>query len=175
MLTYILVALVAVVVIILGMALTKPNSFRLQRSAHIGAEPGKVFALLDDFRAWTAWSPWEKLDPALRRTYGGAASGVGATYAWEGNKKVGSGRMEIVEAAPPSRLLLKLDFLTPFEAHNMTEFTLTPERNGTTLTWTMYGPNNFMSKLMQVFISMDAMVGKDFEAGLANLKAQAEQ
>jgi uncharacterized protein YndB with AHSA1/START domain len=173
MLTLVLLVVV-VILVILGLAATKPDSFRLERRTHIAAAPERVFALIDDFHSWAAWSPWEKLDPGMRRTHGGPASGVGATYAWEGNKKVGSGRMEIVESVPPSRLAVKLDFLRPFEAHNVAEFALVPSGGGTDVTWSMHGPSPFMSKVMQVFTSMDAMVGKDFEAGLRNLKAAAE-
>jgi hypothetical protein len=115
------------------------------------------------------------MDPAMKRAHSGAASGKGAVYEWEGNDKVGKGRMEIVDAAPPSKVVIKLDFLKPFEAHNTAEFTLEPQGDSTHLTWTMYGPAPFVSKLMQVFVSMDSMIGKDFEAGLANMKAAAEK
>lgn len=174
MLTFVALAVVVLIVVILGLAATKPDSFRLERSTHIAAPPERVFALIDDFRSWAAWSPWEKLDPEMRRTHGGPDRGVGANYAWEGNKKVGAGRMEIVESLPPSRLAVKLDFLRLFEAHNIAEFALAPAGGGTDVTWSMHGPSPFVSKVMQVFMSMDAMVGKDFEAGLRNMKAAAE-
>jgi uncharacterized protein YndB with AHSA1/START domain len=141
----------------------------------IPAPPEKVFGYLNDFRQWRAWSPWENLDPNLQRTYSGADSGVGAKYAWEGNKNVGAGSMEIVESNAPSKISLKLDFSRPFEAHNMTDFTFEPVGNGTKLTWDMHGPNQCMGKVMSVFMDMDKMVGKDFETGLANLKAAAEK
>jgi uncharacterized protein YndB with AHSA1/START domain len=173
----VLVAIAAIVglaiVIILVLAASKPNTFRLERSAVIKAPPEKVFPFITDFRRWTAWSPWEKLDPHLRRDYGGAESGKGATYGWEG-KKAGSGRMEIIEATPSSRVLIKLDFLKPFEAHNTAEFTFTPQADGTRVNWAMYGPNSFMAKVMHTVMNMDKMVGKDFEKGLAALRANAE-
>ena len=117
-----------------------------------------------------SWSPYENKDPAMKRTYGGAESGKGATYAWDGDKNVGSGRMEILEASAPQKIVIKLDFFTPFEGHNTAEFTMLPQGDGTHVTWVMYGPANFMSKLIQVFMNLDNMIGKDFEAGLANLK-----
>lgn len=173
MLYWSLVIIVIAVLAILAVAAMKPDTFSLQREADINAPPEKVFALINDFRDWTKWSPWEKLDPGLQRTHSGAASGKGAVYAWSGNKKVGQGRMEILDASP-SAIKIKLDFLKPFEAHNITDFTLAPRDGGTHVSWTMSGPLNFMMKLMHVFMNMDKMVGKDFEAGLANLKAAAE-
>ncbi len=162
------------IVVVLVIASTKPGTFRVQRSAAIQAPPEKIFACLNDFHRWPSWSPWEKMDPAMQRTHAGAESGKGAVYSWKGNKKVGEGRMEIVESAAPSRLLIKLDFLIPFEAHNTAEFTLAAQGNSTTVTWAMTGPQPFMFKVMTVFMNMDKMVGKDFETGLANLKAVAE-
>ena len=160
---------------ILIFAATKPDTFRVQRSASIKAPPEKVFALINDLKAWGAWSPWEKKDPAMKRTFGAVTSGKGAQYAWEGNKDVGQGSMEIIESVPSSKLALKLDFMKPMEAHNTVEFTLAAQGDTTNVTWVMHGPANFLSKLIQVFMSMDSMVGKDFEAGLANLKAAAEK
>jgi len=153
---------------------TKPDSFRIEREATLSAPPDKIFAILNDFHQWPAWSPWEKLDPDMKRDYSGSDSGVGATYAWEGNKKVGAGRMEIKESHPASKLVVKLDFLKPFAASNTTEFTLQPTPSGTHLTWAMHGPQPFMSKLMCSLINMDKLIGKDFETGLANLKAHVE-
>lgn len=175
MLTYLAVALVALVTVVLILAVTKPATFRLQRSADINAAPATVFAHLQDFHQWGGWSPWERMDPALKRTFSGAPSGKGAIYEWTGNAKVGTGRMEIMESSPPAKLVVKLDFLKPFEAHNTAEFTLEARDSGTHLVWAMYGPSPFMSKVMQVFVSMDSMVGKDFAAGLANLKGVAER
>lgn len=174
MLTVFLVIVVAIAAV-LAYAATRPNTFRIERSARIDAPPDKIFPLISDFRNWRLWSPWEKMDPALRRAYGGAPAGKGAVYEWEGNKKVGKGRMEILDAPPPSRVAIKLDFLKPFEAHNLAEFTLTPLGNSTSVTWAMHGPSPFIAKLMGLFFNMDRMVGKDFETGLANMKAAAEQ
>jgi uncharacterized protein YndB with AHSA1/START domain len=174
MLKKIAVAVAILLAVLLILAATKPNTFRVERSTSIQAPPEKVFALLDDFHRWSAWSPWEKMDPAMQRTYSGAASGTGAVYEWAGNSKVGRGRMEIVEATPASKVAVRLDFLEPFAAHNTAEFTLAPAGDGTNVTWVMHGPNLFIGKVMSVFVSMDRMIGKDFEAGLANLKALTE-
>ena len=170
-----LLGIVAAVAALLLYAATRPDSFRVERSVVIAAAPEKVYAQIEDFRKWQAWSPWEKLDPALRRTHGGAPAGKGAVYAWEGNDQVGSGRMEIIEAVPGVKVGIRLDFLKPFEAHNTAEFTLQARGDGTRVTWAMFGPNPFLAKLMQVFMSMDAMVGHDFETGLANLKTVVEK
>jgi uncharacterized protein YndB with AHSA1/START domain len=171
------IAIVVAVLVgaLLAFAATKPDSFRVQRTASIKAPPEKIFPLINDLHSWGAWSPWEKLDPAMKRTHSGAASGKGAVYEWAGNGEVGAGRMEIVEASPPSAVRIKLDFLKPFEAHNFAEFTLEPKGDATDVTWAMYGPSNYVSKLMSVFFSMDSMVGKSFEAGLSNLKAATEK
>ncbi|MEA1676385.1 SRPBCC family protein [Nitrospirillum sp. BR 11163] len=171
----ILVAILVILGIILAVASTRPNSFRIQRTATIQAPPGAIYPFLADFHRWAEWSPWEKMDPAMTRTFGGPDSGVGATYAWKGNKNVGEGGMEITDVTEPTRVVIKLDFLKPFEAHNTAEFTLTPQGDGTTVTWVMAGPSPLMAKVMGLFMSMDAMVGKDFEAGLANLKQAAER
>ena len=174
--TWMIVAIVVVAAIaaLLIYAASRPDVFRIQRSIAIKAPPEKVQALIDDFRAWTQWSPWEGRDPNLKRSYGGAAKGKGAIYDYEGNKKVGAGHMEILEAGP-RKVLIKLDFLKPYEAHNTAEFTLAPRGSETDLTWAMQGPSPFMFKLMGVLMNMDRMIGKDFEAGLASLKAAAER
>ncbi|HEX8665104.1 MAG TPA: SRPBCC family protein [Beijerinckiaceae bacterium] len=166
--------LVAAVAAVLVLASRKPATFRIARSIRIAAPPERIFGLIEDFRAWSAWSPWENRDPALKRTYAGLPRGQGAVYAWEGNRNVGQGRMEIVDASAPSRVTIKLDFLKPFEAHNTAEFTLVPQVDSTEVTWAMTGPNVFMGKVMGVFVDMDRMIGRDFEQGLANLKAAAE-
>ena len=168
---------VVVVVAIAGILLyaaTKPDSFRVQRVVLINAPSDKVFPLINDIKAWTAWSPYEKKDPAMKRTYGAVTAGKGATYAWEGNKEVGQGSMEIVESGP-KKILLKLDFLKPFEAHNMGEFVLEPKGDSTFVTWAIYGPSPYMSKVIGTFINIDDMIGRDFEKGLADLKAAAEK
>ena len=169
---------IVIAVLIAGVfivAATKPDIFRVQRSASIKAPSEKVFALINDFKAWGAWSPWEKKDPAMKRTFSAVTVGRGAHYAWEGNKEVGQGGMEITESVPSSKIALKLDFLKPFEAHNTIEFTLAEQGDTTNVTWVMQGPTPYFAKIIHVFINMDNMVGKDFEAGLANLKAAAEK
>jgi uncharacterized protein YndB with AHSA1/START domain len=170
----IVAVLLVVIAIVLILAATKPGTFSVRRDIVVRAPAEKIFALIADFHRWGSWSPYENKDPAMKRTYGGAASGEGAVYAWEGNKNVGSGRMEIIDAAAPSKIVIKLDFFVPFEAHNTAEFTMLPQADGTSLTWLMHGPASFISKLMQVFMNIDKMVGKDFEVGLANLKKLAE-
>lgn len=175
MLKYIGIAVVVAIAAVLALAATRPDTFRVERSTTIKAPPEKVYALIDDFHQWQQWSPWERLDPAMKRQHGGAAKGKGALYGWEGNKEVGKGQMEITEATAPSRVVIKLDFLAPFEAHNTAEFVLVPQGDATTVTWAMFGPNLFIGKVMSLFASMDSLVGKDFERGLANLKAVAEK
>ena len=168
------IALAGLVAAVLGFAATRPGEFRLRRTHRINAAPDKIFPHINDFRRWEVWSPWEKLDPALKRTHSGAASGKGAVYEWEGNSKAGKGRMEIVESSAPGKLIIKIDFLKPFEAHNTVEFMLEPKANATDVTWSMFGPNPYMMKVMGVFVDMDKMIGKDFEKGLASLKTVAE-
>ena len=168
----IIVALLIAAVLIY--AATKPDSFRIERSTTIKAPPEKISAYLTDFKQWAAWSPWEGKDPAMKRTYSGAASGKGAVYSWVGNKNVGTGRMEVLDVQP-QKVTIKLDFSAPFEAHNTAEYTMQLEGDSTKLTWAMFGPANYMSKVMSVVMSMDKMVGPDFEAGLAKLKAAAEK
>ena len=163
------------VAIILILAATKPNTFSVRRATTVKAPPDKIFGLINDFHQWGTWSPYENKDPAMKRSYSGAASGTGAVYAWEGNKNVGSGRMEILDASAPSKIVIKLDFFTPFEGHNTAEFTMLPQGDATNVTWLMHGPLPFTGKIMHVFINMDRMVGKDFEIGLANLKRLAER
>ena len=149
--------------------------FLVERSTVIDASPDVVQPLLDDFRKWQAWSPWEDIDPDLKRTYSGPDSGVGASYAWEGNRKAGSGQMVITESVPGSKVVLDLTFLKPFKAENVTTFILEPNGAGTTVRWQMTGKNNLFFRIVGVVFPMDKMVGKDFEKGLAQLKAAAEQ
>jgi len=172
-----IIAFVVVVLIValLVFAATKPDTLRVQRATGINAPPNKIFPLINDFHRWGAWSPYEKKDPMMKRTHNGAANGKGAVYEWEGNKEIGKGRMEIAESSPPSRVTIKLDFVKPFEAHNIVEFTLEPKGDSTNVTWAMHGPSPYISKLMGIFINMDRMIGKDFEAGLVNLKTVAEK
>jgi hypothetical protein len=168
---------VVIVVAIAGILLyaaTKPDSFRVQRVVLINAPSDKVFPLINDMKAWTVWSPYEKKDPAMKRTYGAVTAGKGATYAWDGDKNVGQGSMEIVESGP-RKILIKLDFLKPFEAHNMGEFLLEPKGDSTSVTWATYGPSPYMYKVIGTFMNIDDLIGRDFEKGLADLKAAAEK
>ena len=173
MLMIIIVAVVLIVAVLI-FAAARPDTFRVQRRTSDKAPPEKVFALINDFHNWDSWSPWEKMDSAMKKTHSGASKGKGAVYEWAGNKKVGKGRMEIIESSPSSRIMIQLDFIKPFEAHNMSEFTLKAERSSTNITWAMYGPNPYTAKLMGLFFNMDNMIGKDFETGLSNMKAVAE-
>ncbi|RJG10610.1 polyketide cyclase [Pseudomonas cavernicola] len=175
MLKIIAIALVCLIGAILAFAATKPDTFRVQRMASIKAQPETIFAQIIDLRGWSAWSPYEKKDPDMKRTFSGAATGKGAIYEWVGNTEVGSGRMEITEASAPSKITIKLDFIKPFKAHNTAEFTLVAKGDSTEVTWAMQGPTPYLAKIIHVFFNMDRMVGKDFEAGLANLKALAEK
>jgi hypothetical protein len=174
MLKIIALILFVAVATVLIVAAARPDEFRVQRTVSIKAAPEKIHAYLDNFRQWSAWSPFEKMDPAMKRTLSGAESGLGAVYAWEGNGKAGAGRMEITEASP-QRLLIKLDFSKPMEANNIAEFDLKPAGDKTEVTWAMYGNANYFAKIMHLFFDMDQMVGKDFENGLHNLKTLAEQ
>jgi hypothetical protein len=170
----IVLAFVVIVAIVLAVAATRPDSFRVQRTLSIKAPPEKIAGQIEDFHAWSGWSPYEKLDPAMQRSYGGADSGKGAVYGWQGNGKVGQGRMEILEASP-QKITIQLDFIKPFEGHNTAEFTLQPQGDSTEVTWAMYGPAPYFHKLIGLFLNMDQMIGKDFESGLQNLKAVAEK
>jgi Polyketide cyclase / dehydrase and lipid transport len=160
---------------VLVYALTQPDTFRVERSIVIKAPPEKIFAQINGFHQWEAWSPWEKIDPAIKRSYSGADNGKGAVYGWDGNKDVGQGRMEIVESTPSTGVLIKIDFMKPFEGHDMVQFTLQPQGDTTKVTQAMYGPSPFVAKLMGLFFSMDKMVGQKYEEGLASLKAIAEK
>jgi uncharacterized protein YndB with AHSA1/START domain len=175
------IAIIVVVLIalpiaaVLAFAATRPDTFQVERATSIEAPPERVFALINDFRSWGAWSPYERKDPAMKRTFSGAEEGEGAVYEWEGNSDVGKGRMEITAASPPSKVTLDLDFVRPFEAHNTVEFRLEPQGDSTRAVWTMSGRAPYFAKVIHVLFDMDDMVGKDFESGLANLKALSEQ
>lgn len=156
-------------------AASQPDQFAIQRSALIKAPPEKIFPYINDFRQFALWSPWEKLDPAMTRNLSASSSGVGAFYEWNGNDKVGQGRMDITGSTPPNKVTMKLHFIRPFEANNLAEFTLAPSGDSTEVTWRMTGPSPFITKLIHVFFSMEKMVGPDFEAGLAKLKSLAEK
>jgi uncharacterized protein YndB with AHSA1/START domain len=175
MLWIIVLVVAAAIAILLLKAAGKPPAFSIQRATDINAPPEKIFALINDFHGWLLWSPWEGIDPTLKRTYGGPASVPGTTYAWEGDKKVGTGRMEITQSVPASKIVIKLDFLKPFEAHNVTTFTLAPHGSATNVVWTMTGQQSFMLRLISTFFDMDKSVGGDFARGLAKLKTEAEK
>jgi hypothetical protein len=172
---YAAVIVVVLIVVVFAIAATKPNSFIVSRSITVVAPPEKIAPLIDDFHNWAVWSPWEHLDPNMKKTFSGAAAGAGAVYEWQGNSKAGAGRMEIVSATPLDTGI-KLDFIKPFPSHMMADFTLTPQAGGTLVTWSMTGPQKFFpSKVMSVFVTMDKMIGGDFERGLAGIKTAAEQ
>ncbi len=177
-LAIIIVVIIAIIIglitLTLAIAASKPDTFSIERVAGIKASPEKIFALINDFHKWSTWSPWEKIDPNMKRTFSGAKSGKGAVYAWEGNKKAGSGRMEITDVKNPSSIIIKLDFIKPFEANNFLEYKLEKSGDSTAVTWKMYGPNTFFGKIMSIFFNMDKLIGKDFETGFANLKAAVE-
>lgn len=174
MLKKIATVVVVLLAALLGYAATRPDTFRVQRATSIDAPPEKIFALVQDFHTWGSWSPWETLDPTMKRTLSGATNGKGAVYEWDGNQNVGKGRMEITEASPPSRVTISLDFMKPFEAHNVAEFTLDAKGTSTNVVWAMHGANNYFTKVIGLFVSMDTMIGDNFETGLANLKTLAE-
>lgn len=174
MITNALLVLVAIVGGLLLYAATRPDTFRVERHIVINRPAAEIFPLLEDFHAWPRWSPWEDLDPALRRTFKGADRGKGAVYEWEGNAKAGKGHMEITRSDPPTHLTIDLSFIRPFKAENAAAFDLEPQADGTEVSWAIYGPLPFPSKVMSVFVSMDKLVGKDFEKGLARLKSTVE-
>jgi hypothetical protein len=178
------ILLTAIVVIVI-LASRKPDEFRVSRSLPIQAPPDKIYPLIADLHRWAEWSPYDKKDPAMTRKIGGAPSGPGATYEWDGDKNVGSGRMEILDVVEPSeggpaKVAIKLDMFKPFEGHNLVEFSMVPVRmangsEGSNVTWAMRGPYAFPAKVMSLFIDMDKMIGADFTAGLASLKSATEQ
>jgi uncharacterized protein YndB with AHSA1/START domain len=171
---YVLVVLLILLLLILVYAATRPDEFSVRRSIAIAAPPERVFPLINDFHKWQGWSPWEQMDPGMARTLSGSESGKGAVYEWSGNNKVGAGRMAVLEAAPPSFVLIALSFLKPFKAENQTTFTLTAADGGTDVSWEMSGSKNLIMKAMGLFINMDRMIGNDFEKGLASMKMIAE-
>ena len=171
----VVVVLIVAAVAVVAYASTRPDAFRVQRSTSIKAPADKIFPLINDYRNWPQWSPYENRDPDMKRTFSGAPSGKGAKYAWEGNKNVGSGEMEIIDTVPPNKILIKLDFIKPFEGHNVATFAFEPKGETTQVSWTMTGPSAYVTKVMGVFFDMDKMIGDDFAVGLANLKAQAEK
>jgi hypothetical protein len=182
MLRYVAIALVAVVVVVLGVAATRPDTFTITRSTTMAAPPSVAFGLVNDFHRWAGWSPWDKLDPSMKRTFEGPTAGVGAKYAWVGNKDVGEGRMTIVGARADQQVDIKLEFLKPFAAENRTVFDFEPAGTAaapapptTKVSWTMSGTNDLMGKLFSLVMDMEKMVGPDFEKGLAGMKELADK
>jgi uncharacterized protein YndB with AHSA1/START domain len=171
--TIVLIAVAVALAGVLAYAASKPDTFAVQRSTLIDAPPEQIFPMIDDLRAQSAWSPFEK-DPGMKRTHSGPPRGRGAAYAWEGDRRVGAGQIAITDSQPPSKVVLSLQMLRPFKADNVVEFTLDRTGAGTRVTWTMRGRSPFMAKLMSLFMNCDAMVGKQFEDGLAKLKNLVE-
>jgi uncharacterized protein YndB with AHSA1/START domain len=174
MIRKILIGIAAVIVVLVVVVATQPSTFHIERSITIAAPPESAFAQVNDFHAWAAWSPWEKMDPQMKRTFEGAPSGTGAIYAWSGNDKVGEGRMTIEKSDKPAQIAIKLEFLKPWTATNTATFTFAPATGSTKVTWAMDGQNNFGAKAASLFMNMDKMVGDDFERGLTALKSIAE-
>jgi len=175
MLAKILIGVAAVVVLFVIVVALQPSTFRVSRSTTIGASPARVFSEVNDLHHWEAWNPWGKLDPAMKLIYEGPPAGVGAAYHWDGNSQVGAGSITITESHPDDRVQIRLDFLKPFKGTSTAEFTFAPQGEQTTVTWTMDGTKNFASKAIGLFMSMDQMIGSQFEKGLADLKSVAEQ
>ncbi len=171
---YIPVTIAAVVAVFLIIVALQPAEFRVSRSATIAASPSAVFPHVNDLHKWEAWNPWGKIDPAMKQTYEGAPAGVGAIYSWVGNSQVGEGRMTITESRPSDLVQIKLEFFKPFKGTNTAEFTFKPEGNQTAVTWSMWGKKNFLVKIFHLFMSMDNMIGGQFEKGLADMKAVVE-
>lgn len=170
----ILIVVVVLVIIFVVAVATRPAAFTITRAAVISAPPEVVFAQVNDFRAWDAWSPWARLDPGMKTTFSGADSGEGAVYEWAGNSDVGEGRMTLETSRPGELIRIKLEFLKPMTAVNVTDFEFEPAKGATQVTWTMSGTNNFAGKAFSLFVDMDQLVGGDFEKGLAQLKSVAE-
>ena len=175
MLTNTLIALAAIVIVFVAIVAMQPADFRVARSATIAAPAPAVFAQVNDYRNWTGWSPYEKLDPAMKKTYEGAAAGTGAVYTWAGNSQAGAGRATITESRPSELIRIRLEFVKPFAATNTAEFTFRPEGDRTAVTWSLTGTRNFMFKAIGLFMNMDKMVGGQFEEGLVQLKTVAEK
>lgn len=175
MITKIVIALALIIVVLVAVVAMQPSEFRVARSAAISAPPAAVFAHVNDFHNWEAWSPWAKLDPAMKKAYEGAQSGTGAAYAWNGSNEVGEGRTTITESRPNELVRIKLEFVRPFAATNDVEFSFKPQGGQTVVTWSMNGRNNFVGKAVGLVMDMDKMVGGQFEQGLAQLKSVVEK
>jgi uncharacterized protein YndB with AHSA1/START domain len=175
MILRIIIIVAVLIAAVLALAATKPKTLHVQRSISIKAPPERIFALINDFHTWSRWAPQDKLDPTMNRTYSGAANGKGAVSEWDSTGSAGKGRMSIIESVQPSMISIKVDFVKPFEAHNINEFALEPAGALTKVTWTMDGTNLYLMKVMSIFVNMDKVVGRHFESGLDNLKTVAEQ
>ncbi|HEV3143887.1 MAG TPA: SRPBCC family protein [Gemmataceae bacterium] len=171
---YILIGLAVLIGVFVAIVAMQPAAFRIERSATMSAPAAAAFTQVNDFHNWDGWSPWAKLDPTMKQTYEGAPAGTGAKYSWNGNKEVGEGRMTISESRPNEFIRINLEFLRPFKATNTSEFAFKSDGQKTAVTWSMTGTKNFMFKAMGLFMSMDKMVGKDFERGLASMKEIVE-
>ena len=174
MLGKILIALVVIVVGLVAVIALQPARYRVSRSTAVAAPAAVLFAQVNDFHKWTAWSPWEHIDPAMNRTYEGPPAGAGARYAWAGNREVGEGRMTIVESHPSDRIQVRLEFVKPFAGTSVAEFTFRPDGDRTLVTWSMTGDKNFIAKAIHLVMSMDRMIGDQFDKGLAAMKTVAE-
>jgi|SRR5262245_44173959 len=174
MLKWTLLGVVAAIAVFAVIVALQPADFRVERSATMRAPATAAYAQVNDFQNWRAWSPWEKIDPALKRSYDGPKAGTGAVYAWQGNKDVGEGRMTITESKPGELVRIKLEFFKPFAATSTAEFSFKPAGDSTAVTWSMSGQNNFLSRAICLFVSMDKMVGGMFEQGLGQMKSVVE-
>jgi uncharacterized protein YndB with AHSA1/START domain len=175
MLKTVLLIVAAAIALLLIYASTRPDTFAVERSTTIAAPASKLFPLINDMRQFNTWNPYARKDPAMKAEYSGLAAGPGAVFDFQGNKDVGKGRISVTGATEPSLVTMQLDMWEPFEGHNTVNFILAPDGAGTRVTWAMHGPSAFITKLMGIFFNMDQLIGKDFEAGLANLKQVAEK
>jgi Polyketide cyclase / dehydrase and lipid transport len=173
MIQIILIILAAAIGALLVIVAFQPSAFYIARTATISAPAPEVFAQINDFRNWQAWSPWEGIDPSVKRVYEGETSGTGAVYSWAGNREIGEGRMTITESRPHELIRIRLEFIKPFAATHTAEFLLRPEGNKTGLTWSMTGTNNFVAKGISLLMNMDKMIGGQFEKGLQQLERAA--
>ena len=171
---YIAIGIAILFGLFLAFVASRPNQFRIERTGLVQASPAVVFAIINDFRQWERWSPWEKLDPNMQKTFSGPTAGPGATHTWSGNSKAGAGRNTIIDSKANEYVAMKLEMLKPFPSTNQVRLEIKPVANGSNVTWSMEGTHNFMAKGIMLFMNMDSMVGKDFEAGLANLNRVAQ-
>jgi len=175
MLKKISITIAVILAVLLVVALFRPSTVQVERSIVIRAKPEKIFDQINNFRKWSSWSPWEKIDPDMKRTYSGENSGIGAKYAWSGNREIGTGSMEITGSETGSRITLNLDFVEPFEGHNIVDFILKNRGDSTAVTWSIRCEQNYFARLIGIFVSMDSMIGDEFEKGLSDLKSVAER